>query len=117
MKLTAARSKQQLDMMTPREVAARSGIGVNAVYLLIQNRHIPSISIGRDLLVPRPQYQRWLETVNGAFDGASSRFNKNGGKPEYKALKRTNTYWASMTPEQRSQEVRRRRSLAPKKRK
>ena len=116
MKLTAARSKQQLDMMTPREVAARSGIGVNAVYLLIQNRHIPSISIGRDFLIPRPQYQRWLETVNGAFDGGTFKYNKNGaGKPEYKGLtrpRRNNKYWASMTPEQRSQEVRRRRGLA-----
>lgn len=61
------------DMMTPRQVAAASGIGINAVYLLLKQRHIPSINVGHDMYIPRPQYLRWLETVEGNFPGPASR--------------------------------------------
>jgi len=103
-------STHQKDMLTPKEIAQETGIGVNAVYLLLKKRHLPSISIGDTFLVPRPQYQHWLETVQGTFDGPSVR---NGRKnPHADAELQVNSnrkrYWASMTAEQRSQEMRRR---------
>lgn len=60
---------QGKDMLTPREVADRSGIGVNAIYQMLKQNRIPHITLGRTMLIPRPQYEHWLATVKGSFDG------------------------------------------------
>jgi excisionase family DNA binding protein len=51
---------------TVPEVARMLGIGINQTYEAVRRREIPSIRIGRRLLVPR---QRFLEHINGS--GAS----------------------------------------------
>ena len=78
-KTPSARGQNQdrgKDLLTINEISSRSGIGLNSVYTLVRQRKIPSIRIGRDILIPRPQYERWLETVKGSFDGPVRKYKK-----------------------------------------
>lgn len=44
-----------------RDVAPLLGVCVARVYQLMQEGELPSISIGRTVVIPRPAWDRWLE--------------------------------------------------------
>ena len=50
--------------LSPKEASKKLGIGLNKVYELIHNHTIPSIRIGRKLLIPIVSLENWL--INSA---------------------------------------------------
>jgi excisionase family DNA binding protein len=56
--------------MTPRELAHTSGMGVLSVYALIREGFIGSTRVGRNIYVPRVEYQRWLSQFKGTKPAA-----------------------------------------------
>lgn len=50
--------------LSPKEVSGQLGIGLNKVYELIHDNTIPSIRIGRKLLIPIGSLENWL--INSA---------------------------------------------------
>jgi putative molybdopterin biosynthesis protein len=57
------------EVLIPMEVARLLRIGRNTVYEMIARGVIPSIRVGRRLLVPRVQLSRWLDS--GSLDKSS----------------------------------------------
>jgi excisionase family DNA binding protein len=55
--------------LTVPEVAALLGVSRNAAYEAVAVGQIPSIRIGRRLLVPRVALERLLDCAEGGFDG------------------------------------------------
>lgn len=51
--------------LTPKETANRLGIGLNKVYELINLKSIPSIRVGRKILIPISCLENWLLTSAG----------------------------------------------------
>ena len=54
------------DMMTPREIAHKSGIGVLAIYGFLREGIIKSVRVGKAYYVPRREYERWLDQFQRA---------------------------------------------------
>jgi excisionase family DNA binding protein len=48
------------DMMTPREIAHASGIGLLSVYAFIREGMLHSVRVGKSHYIPRREYERWL---------------------------------------------------------
>ena len=46
--------------LTPKETANQLGIGLNKVYELINRKVIPSVRVGRKLLIPVESLENWL---------------------------------------------------------
>ena len=46
--------------LTPKETANQLGIGLNKVYELINRNVIPSVRVGRKLLIPVESLEKWL---------------------------------------------------------
>ena len=61
-------------VMTVKEVQADMRLSRNAVYEAIARKEIPSIKVGRRILIPRVQYERLLA------GGAGCSRNKVAGK-------------------------------------
>lgn len=51
--------------LTPEETAKQLGIGKNKVYELIKQNTIPNIRIGRKLLIPVENLEKWLHVSAG----------------------------------------------------
>ena len=49
------------DLLTAREVAARCGLGLTAVYQEIKARRLAAQRVGNRAYVSEPAYQRWLQ--------------------------------------------------------
>lgn len=45
------------------EAAALLGVSSDTVYEMIRQRRIPSVRLGRRILIPRPALVRWLESA------------------------------------------------------
>jgi excisionase family DNA binding protein len=58
------------DMMTPREVAHASGIGLLAIYAFLREGLLRSVRVGKSHYVPRREYERWLSQFDRAGDAA-----------------------------------------------
>jgi excisionase family DNA binding protein len=57
-------------MMTPREIAHASGMGLLAIYAFIREGLIGSVRVGRSIYVPRREYERWLNQFDRAGNAA-----------------------------------------------
>jgi excisionase family DNA binding protein len=55
----------QKDVLTVREVAQRLDIGLSSAYAIVKDGTVPSMKIGRKYLVPRIQFERWLQGESG----------------------------------------------------
>jgi len=49
------------DVLTVREVAQRLEIGLASAYAIVKDGTVPSKKIGRKYLIPRIQFERWLQ--------------------------------------------------------
>ncbi len=58
------------DMMTPREIASASGVGLLSIYAFIREGLLRSVRVGKSHYVPRREYERWL-TQFGSADTAA----------------------------------------------
>ena len=47
--------------MTPDELALYLGIGRNSVYKLIEEGQFPTVRVGRKILIPIKNVEKWLE--------------------------------------------------------
>jgi excisionase family DNA binding protein len=57
-------------LLVPVRVAARClGIGRDSCYRLIRERRLRAIAVGRRLLVPRVELERWIEREMGSDEG------------------------------------------------
>ena len=50
--------------LTVSETAVRLGLGRNATYEAIRRGEVPSIRVGRRILVPRDALERWLAAAS-----------------------------------------------------
>lgn len=53
--------------LSPKEASKKLGIGLNKIYELIHNHTIPSIRIGRKLLIPVGSLENWLISSAGGI--------------------------------------------------
>lgn len=53
--------------LNPKETSKELGIGLNKVYELIHNNTIPSVRIGRRLLIPIQSLKNWLISSAGGI--------------------------------------------------
>lgn len=51
--------------LSPKETSKQLGIGLNKVYELIHSHTIPSIRVGRKLLIPVGSLENWLISSAG----------------------------------------------------
>jgi len=67
--LTATKSptETQKAVLTVADVIAATGLSRGAVYDAVRRREIPSVRVGRRVLIPRHAFERWLA---GEFDAA-----------------------------------------------
>jgi excisionase family DNA binding protein len=57
-------------LISVREAAQLLGIGRDSAYALVRERRLPTIRIGRRLLVPRGALERWVEReMTGSGNG------------------------------------------------
>jgi excisionase family DNA binding protein len=47
-------------MMTPREVAHASGVGLLSIYAFLREGMLRSVRAGKSYYIPRREYERWL---------------------------------------------------------
>ena len=59
-------SKTERLTLNVTEVAAHLGLSRNATYLAIKNGQIPSVKIGKRLLIPKIQFEKILNGTEGA---------------------------------------------------
>jgi len=59
--------------MTPEELASYLGIGRNSVYKLISEEQFPTVRVGRRILIPIRNVNRWL---NGEFSQPNKTTNQ-----------------------------------------
>ncbi len=55
-----SRKRQTSETMKMREVAERLGIGINAAYEAARRGDIPTLRLGKLILVPRAAFERLL---------------------------------------------------------
>jgi excisionase family DNA binding protein len=58
------------DMMTPREIAHASGVGLLSVYAFIREGLLGSVRTGKNYYIPRREYERWLSQFERAGHAA-----------------------------------------------
>jgi len=51
----------QNDIISPEEVAKRLGISMAYVYRLVNAGKMPSIRLGRRIIIPRAAWEHWFE--------------------------------------------------------
>lgn len=49
--------------MTPKEVSEALGISDNHTYTMLAQGVIPSIRLGRRIVIPRAAFEKWLESA------------------------------------------------------
>lgn len=47
--------------LTVREAAAMAGLGVNQLYEAVKRGEVPSLRLGRRILIPRKKFIAWLD--------------------------------------------------------
>jgi excisionase family DNA binding protein len=57
-------------MMTPREIAHASGIGLLSVYAFLREGLLHSVRVGKSHYIPRREYERWLTQFERAGTAA-----------------------------------------------
>jgi excisionase family DNA binding protein len=58
--------KNRKATLTPHQVAAECGFGINATYTMLRNGQLPSIRVQNRFFVPRAALEKWLETCGQA---------------------------------------------------
>jgi excisionase family DNA binding protein len=48
-------------LLSVREAARLLGVGRDTTYVLVRERRIPAVRVGRRILVPRAALERWIE--------------------------------------------------------
>ena len=61
------RRKRARDFLTPRHVCHRAGIGLPALYAMLQSGQVPGVKVGNRWYVPLPAYEQWLATGENPF--------------------------------------------------
>lgn len=54
--------KREADVLTVEEARLRLGLGRNSMYDALTRREIPSLRIGRRILIPKAAFEHWLQT-------------------------------------------------------
>ena len=52
----------QIDVLTIKEVSRRLGVSAATAYRAAARNEFPVMKLGRRLVIPRPAFERWLET-------------------------------------------------------
>jgi excisionase family DNA binding protein len=53
----------QHDLLTIRQVQERLQLNRDRVYAMVRSGQIPSVRIGGGIRIPRPAYERWVESL------------------------------------------------------
>jgi hypothetical protein len=59
------------DLMTPREIAHASGIGLLSIYAFLREGMLRSVRAGKAHYIPRCEYERWLAQFGEHKDTAA----------------------------------------------